>query len=219
MQSIIIVGKNIEELRKKAEEICIENKISKFDVSTLTSEKQIGIAEIRNLTKKIFLTTVKSEKKAVVLESFYGITVEAQNSFLKILEEPPQSSIIIICATSLDFFLPTIISRCNIINLEKVTKLTEQDYKKIIEVLINLKKNKIPLALVISQDNSKTREDALLFLESLMITTHNLVGEREGFSGKEVAKMLKDFQKFYTIIKTTNVNVRFALENLFLNLF
>lgn len=219
MQSLLIVGKNTLDLQKKAEEICIENKISKFDIEIFSSEKQIGIVDIRNLTKKIFLKTFKSEKKALILNAYLGITQDAQNAFLKILEEPPLSTIIIILVTSLDFVLPTILSRCTIINLEKITKLTDEQEDKYLQVLLSLKKDKIGNALVLAQDNSKTKEDALLFLEGLIITTHDLIGKDKDFNDKEIAKMLKDFQKFYTIIKTTNVNARFALENLFLNLF
>ena len=219
MQSLLIVGKNTLDLQKKAEEICIENKISKFDIEIFSSEKQIGIVDIRNLTKKIFLKTFKSEKKALILNAYLGITQDAQNAFLKILEEPPLSTIIIILVTSLDFVLPTILSRCTIINLEKITKLTDEQESKYLQVLLSLKKDKIGNALVLAQDNSKTKEDALLFLEGLIITTHDLIGKDKDFNDKEIAKMLKDFQKFYTIIKTTNVNARFALENLFLNLF
>lgn len=219
MQSLIVTGKDIDRLREKANEIILENKVSKFDIETLSSEKQIGISEIRNLQKKIFLTTVKSEKKAVVLEAFFGITIEAQNSFLKILEEPPLSTIIIILATSLDSFLPTIVSRCNLISLEKTKKLTSEEVEENVKILKELKENKIGAALFFAQENGKTKESALSFLEGLINASNILIGNNDNFSDKEITKMLKDFQKFYTIIKTTNVNVRFALENLLLNLF
>lgn len=218
MQSILIVSKTKDNLQKKAQEIVDENNISKFDVQTYTSDKQIGIPDIRALQKTIFLTTVKSEKKAVIIEAFLGMTQEAQNAFLKILEEPPLSTIIIILVSSLDFILPTVMSRCNLINLDTVAKLTNEQAQKNLQILLLLKKDKIANALTLAQDNSKTKEDALAFLQGLTITAHSLIGQNNDFSDKEITKMLKDFQKFYTIIKSTNVNVRFALENLFLNI-
>jgi DNA polymerase-3 subunit delta' len=218
MQSVIILGKDIQELQKKAQEIISENKISPFDIQTFESEKQIGIGDIRSIGEKIFLTTVKSRKKAVVLKAYNGMTIDAQNAFLKILEEPPLSTIIIILTLSLDFILPTILSRCNLINLEKSKKLSEDEYSKNLSILLSLKKDRVGNALILAQNYSKTKQMALNFLEGLILTTENLIQRNDKISDKDLAKMLKDFQKFYTIIKTTNVNTRFALENLLLNI-
>ena len=168
MQSLIIVGNNAQELKNKALEIAKENKISKFDVEIITTEKAVGIGDIRNLQKSLFLRPLESDKKAVILESFYGATIEAQNAFLKVLEEPPLSTVILILSTSLDFFLPTVLSRCKIINLEKTKKLTKEEISQNLEILNSLEKNHISNALVIAQNYSKDRETALDFLESLI---------------------------------------------------
>ena len=213
MQSLIIVGNNAQELKNKALEIAKENKISKFDVEIITTEKAVGIGDIRNLQKNLFLKPLEGDKKAVILESFYGATIEAQNAFLKVLEEPPLSTIILILATSLDFFLPTVLSRWKIINLEKTKKLTKEEISQNLEILNSLEKNHISNALVIAQNYSKDKETALDFLESLIISVHQNLG-----NDKKLGRVLKKLQKTHTIIKTTNVNVRFALENLFLNL-
>ena len=213
MQSLIIVGNNAQELKNKALEIAKENKISKFDVEIITTEKAVGIGDIRNLQKNLFLKPLEGHKKAVILESFYGATIEAQNAFLKVLEEPPLSTVILILSTSLDFFLPTVLSRCKIINLEKTKKLTKEEISQNLELLNSLEKNHISNALVIAQNYSKDKETALDFLESLIISVHQNLG-----NDKKLGRVLKKLQKTHTIIKTTNVNVRFALENLFLNL-
>lgn len=213
MQSLIIVGKDTQGLKNKALEIAKENKISKFDVEIITTEKAVGIGDIRNLQKNLFLKPIEGDKKEIILEAFFGMTIESQNAFLKVLEEPPLSTIIIILSTSLDFFLPTVLSRCQVINLEKTKKLTKEEISKNLEILNSLKKNHISNALVIAQNYSKDRETALQFLESLIISVHqNLEND------KKLGRVLKKLQKTHTIIKTTNVNVRFALENLFLNL-
>ena len=110
MQSILIVG-TIEKTKEAAQKLCLENKISKFDVQTIETEKAVGIGDIRNLQKKLFLKPIKSETKAVILEAFLGMTLDSQNAFLKVLEEPPAHTIIIILAISLDFVLFPVLSR------------------------------------------------------------------------------------------------------------
>jgi DNA polymerase III gamma/tau subunit len=216
MQSLIIVGGDIQKLKDRAQEICSDNKISKFDIEDFQSEKAVGIGDIRALQKKIFLKPLESEKKAVILQAFLGMTNDSQNAFLKILEEPPENTIIIVLATSLDFFLPTVISRCKVINLEKEKTLTQEELQTNLRILSSLR---FPSnALIIAQDFSKDRQTALQFLEGLIITSEQSLNSSFDFTPKDLQKILKDLQKTYTIIKTTNVNVRFALENLFLNL-
>jgi DNA polymerase-3 subunit delta' len=217
MQSILIVGQ-IENVREEAQKICRENNVSRFDIEVIEAEKAVGIGDIRNLQKKLFLKPIKSEKKAVILEAFSGMTTDSQNAFLKVLEEPPASAILMILAKSLDFVLPTILSRCILINLDKVNKLPNEAIEENIKILLELKNGGYGNALVIAQNNSKNKEVALLFLEDLLISAHYALesGNKE-ISTKDLQKILKNLQKTYTLIKTTNVAPRFALENLFLN--
>lgn len=210
MQSVIILGKE-KQAREEAESIIRQNKISKFDVHTFASEKAIGIPDIRLLQKDIFLKPGFSEKKAIVIETFNSITVDAQNAFLKTLEEPPQSTIILILTKNLDYFLPTVLSRCNLITIKPNKKSTTED-TSYLQLLISVLENK-ENPLVIAQDYSKDKNTALDFLENLIIAA-----EANLEIDKSMKKALKDLQKTYTTIKTTNVSPRFALENLLLNL-
>lgn len=219
MQSVIILSKDKGKIQKELDKIILGNKIYKFDVEKIQTEKTVGIETIRNLQKKIFLKPFKGDKKIVILESFLGITIEAQNAFLKILEEPPLSTTIVISSNSLDFFLPTILSRCTVINLDKSEKLKDETYEENLQVLKELKKGSTSYALKISQDNGKGREEALFLLEGLIITADQLLKNNDDFSLGEIKNILKSIQKTHTIIKTTNVAPRFALENLFLNLY
>jgi DNA polymerase-3 subunit delta' len=211
MQSTIILG-NPKNCNEKLNEIIKQQKISKFDVTVITSEKTIGIPDIKNLQKNIYLKPLRSDQKAVVLEAFLGATIEAQNAFLKILEEPPQNTIIFILLQSLDFVLPTVSSRCNVINLKQQYKPEENEKEEYLKLLDQIKDKTIN-PLIIAQDHGKDKETALFFLEKLIsVLETNLV------KNPTQGKILKNLQKSYTLIKTTNTNVRFALENLFLNL-
>ena len=219
MQSILITGKDAQKLKEEAQNICTKNKISKFDVEIFQTEKAVGIGDIRALQKKIFLKPAESEKKAIILEAFFGMTNDSQNAFLKILEEPPESTVIIILVTSLDFVLPTVLSRCALINIEKLSGLSNEEITYNLKLLSALKNADTVLALKISQENGKNRETALHFLEDLIISTHGSLEKNTDLPPHEIGKVLKNLQKTHTIIKTTNVSPRFALENLFLNLF
>jgi DNA polymerase III delta prime subunit len=218
MQSILITGKDQEQVRLTAQKICAENQISRFDKEIIATEKIVGIGDIRKLQEKLFLKPLESEIKAVILEAFFGMTADSQNAFLKVLEEPPADTIIIILATSLDFVLPTVLSRCKLISLAKIEKLSSEEIDENLKIIEQLKNGGASKALKIAQDNGKDREMALQFLEGLIISLHSaLENKNEQFPGDELLRVLKALQKTYTIIKTANVAPRFALENLFLN--
>jgi DNA polymerase III gamma/tau subunit len=138
------------------------------------------------------------------------MTPDSQNAFLKVLEEPPADTLIIILTVSLDFVLPTVLSRCSLINLDQVKKISDEEIAENLKLIGELKNGAASKALKIAGDYGKDREVALAFLEGLIISLHTKLES-------ENLQILKDLQKTYTIIKTTNVAPRLALENLFLN--
>lgn len=48
------------------------------------------------------------------------MTVQAQNALLKTLEEPPEYAVILILTTNMETLLPTILSRCVVLNMKPV---------------------------------------------------------------------------------------------------
>ncbi len=215
MHSFLIIGKPIDKAKAYALELCQKEKIDKFDISLIESEKAIGIAQVRDFQKKIYLKPFKSSKKAVVLNAGFGITTESQNALLKVLEEPPNNTIIIILAESAESVLPTILSRCKIISLEK-NNLGQKDLAEYKKILLSIKEKGIGEKLRLAQDNAKTKDEALSFTERLILAGENILKENPN---KELLNAVKLLQKTYTEIKSTNANLRLTMENLFLNLF
>lgn len=214
MQSFIIVSKDIQKAKELVQVMATERKITKFDIFSLETEKAVGIADIRGLTKQIFLKPIQGEQKMVVLEAFFGISIDAQNAFLKILEEPPLSTTIIILANS-NLFLPTILSRCILIELDKEIYIDKTEEKEILEIINRLETLGVGERLKMAQDYSKDKQQALIFLEKLIIITRNqMVINRQLSLGKK----LKVLQKYYKELKQSNVNLRLSLENIFLQI-
>ncbi|HSX15068.1 MAG TPA: hypothetical protein VLE72_04170 [Candidatus Saccharimonadales bacterium] len=80
-------------------------------------DKRLGIEQVQTLQQALSSRPMtEATTRVVVIDSDSGITPEAQNRLLKTLEEPPESTIIIIKATEIDQLLPTIRSRCQIIH-------------------------------------------------------------------------------------------------------
>lgn len=73
------------------------------------------IEDARELTKITSLSF--KEKTAVIIENIDAATEEAQNAFLKNLEEPQKNIIFILTAKNINNVIPTIISRCNVLEI------------------------------------------------------------------------------------------------------
>lgn len=79
----------------------------------LRDQKNISIEDIRSIQKAMQLKTPGKNdfRRAVIIEQAETMSTEAQNAFLKLLEEPPADTLIILTVSYLRHLLPTIISR------------------------------------------------------------------------------------------------------------
>jgi len=91
----------------------------------------IKIEQIREIRKDIELKPFKIKKKVYIIDKAEKMTLEASNCLLKTIEEPPYYAIIILICSKIDPILPTIISRCQIVNFGLITSL------KIKKLLLN----------------------------------------------------------------------------------
>ena len=72
----------------------------------------IKIEQIQQMQREIFLHPFEAKFKVFIILDAEDLTPEAANCLLKILEEPPRDSLIILIASGLGRIFPTIISRC-----------------------------------------------------------------------------------------------------------
>jgi DNA polymerase-3 subunit delta' len=83
------------------------------DILFITPDDQnIKIEQIRNLNRHFGFKPVSGRFRVSIIHRAETMTEEAANSFLKILEEPPQGNILILNVTEPLDLLPTIVSRC-----------------------------------------------------------------------------------------------------------
>lgn len=101
------------------------------DIIKVTHEKEtaISVDEIRDqLVSSIEIKPYKSPYKIYIIEDGQYMNVQAQNAVLKTIEEPPEYGIIIILTNSVEKLLPTILSRCILLNIKPVKENDIYDY-------------------------------------------------------------------------------------------
>jgi DNA polymerase III delta prime subunit len=109
------------------EKATIENLLADAYVKELRpSGTSIGIEEVRELRKFLMLKTTgqRAIRRVVIIEDAHAMTTEAQNAFLKLLEEPPTDTAIIITADHPQHLLPTVNSRVQMVRVLPPDKST-----------------------------------------------------------------------------------------------
>lgn len=89
--------------------------------------KEIKLEAIKRLQKEFSLTSFSKNYRIAIIRNAQKLNLSAQNALLKILEEPPENTTIILVAEDTKELLPTIISRCQIkqFNLLSENELSE----------------------------------------------------------------------------------------------
>lgn len=98
----------------------------------LETDTSIKIQEIRSLKRD---TQFKQEQYNVwLIKDADKMTLQAANSFLKLLEEPPEYVVWILLTTNLASILPTIVSRCQVISFPR---LSDDIVRKLLQEKVN----------------------------------------------------------------------------------
>lgn len=94
-----------------------------------SEKKSLGVDEVREqIVETVDWKPYRYEKKIYILEKADTLTVQAQNAFLKTLEEPPAYAVFLLLAERQEVFLPTILSRVTQCRLRPLSEETVAAY-------------------------------------------------------------------------------------------
>lgn len=93
-------------------------------------KKGMGVNEIRELIEETNKKPFEGEKKVIIIYKSEKMTQQAQNAFLKTIEEPPKGVYIILLCENSQAILDTMKSRCQI---HKLNMLTEEEIRQYID--------------------------------------------------------------------------------------
>ncbi len=133
-----------EAIEKKAEDHFYKIKIPKSN--------RILIQSIRELRKTLYLKSEPSGRKIVLIFDAHLLSVgmgETANALLKILEEPPENTTLILVTDHVELLLPTILSRCQRVGIPRLNDIFIQDWLQMKMV----KDSEIQLLAGLSQGN------------------------------------------------------------------
>ncbi len=87
------------------------------DGKTPKSSREIRVDQVRSLTDFLGIASFRGGRRVVILAPAEAMNATAANTLLKMLEEPPPATMFVLAADALDEVLPTIRSRCVLVEV------------------------------------------------------------------------------------------------------
>ena len=116
-----LAGGNHPDFRHVVSEADAESGEEAEDAERKKASRQIRIDQIRDLEGFVFVGGHRQGARVVVVEPAEAMNIAAENSLLKILEEPPANVYFILISSQWRRLLPTIRSRCRMLKLGRPT--------------------------------------------------------------------------------------------------
>ena len=91
------------------------------DIIEIDAASNNGVEEVRNLIEKVKYAPIEGKYKVYIIDEVHMMSTGAFNALLKTIEEPPEHVIFIFATTEPHKVLPTIISRCQRFDFNKVS--------------------------------------------------------------------------------------------------
>lgn len=110
------------------------------DIIEIDAASNNGVDEVRNLIDKVKYAPMQGKYKVYIIDEVHMMTTGAFNALLKTIEEPPAHVVFILATTEPNKVIPTIISRCQRFDFNKVS---QKDIEKRLSIVCKEEKIEI----------------------------------------------------------------------------
>ena len=208
MQSLIVIAHKNQGLAHIAIASTLFPQTHSLDELVIEPEPSIGIDAIRAAQSFLISPPLKSTLKRIIVIDAHTMTVEAQNSMLKMLEEPQSYAQIILLTHSIDSLLPTVQSRCQILHLRIKP---EEMSAETVTLVAKLERASISEKIALAQPFAKSKQEAIELIQQLLLTQ-----QAELASMRSLQQVNRIEALFDALTKLqANSNTRLVLEQLF----
>ena len=97
------------------------NEQRSYNISELDAASNNSVEDIRQLVDQVRIPPQIGKYKVYIVDEVHMLSTAAFNAFLKTLEEPPHHAIFILATTEKHKILPTILSRCQVYDFQRIT--------------------------------------------------------------------------------------------------
>ena len=139
------------------------NEQRSYNIFELDAASNNGVDQIKTLMEQTRIPPQVGKYKVFIIDEVHMLSAQAFNAFLKTLEEPPSHVIFILATTEKHKILPTILSRCQIYDFERMTVANTIAHLKMVAEKEGVKYEEQALAVIAEKADGGMRDALSIF--------------------------------------------------------
>ncbi len=150
------------------------NNNSSFNVHELDAASNNSVEDIRSLVEQVRYAPQTGKYKIYIIDEVHMLSNSAFNAFLKTLEEPPAYAIFILATTERHKIIPTILSRCQIFDFNRIRLEDMVQHLGSIAQKEEIKADEDALHLIAQKADGALRDALSIFDQMVTFSGHHL---------------------------------------------
>lgn len=156
-------------------ESCVSfNSSRSFNIHELDAASNNSVEGIRKLIEQVRIPPQISKYSVYIIDEVHMLSQSAFNAFLKTLEEPPAHAIFILATTEKHKILPTILSRCQIYDFNRIRVEDTVTYLEFIAKTENVKYETEALNVIAQKADGAMRDALSIFDQVVSFSDNNI---------------------------------------------
>lgn len=148
-----------------------------FNIFELDAASNNSVDDIRSLTDQVRIPPQTGSYKVYIIDEVHMLSQAAFNAFLKTLEEPPAHAIFILATTEKHKIIPTILSRCQIFDFNRIRVIDIKNYLKQICEKENITAEDDALHIIAQKADGAMRDALSIFDRVVSFSGNNVTLE------------------------------------------
>ena len=181
-----------------------------LNIHELDAASNNSVDDIRSLIEQVRILPQIGKYSLFIIDEVHMLSSQAFNAFLKTLEEPPKHAVFILATTEKHKIIPTILSRCQVYDFNRIKVEDAVDYLKHIAQQEGVAYDEESLNLIAQKADGGMRDALSMFDKAVSFCNSNL-------QYKEVAQTLNvlDYDTYFSMTELllkgdyTNALIRF----------
>ena len=187
-------GENVEACDKC--DSCVSfNENASLNIYELDAASNNSVDDIRELINQVRVPPQLGTHKVYIIDEVHMLSTQAFNAFLKTLEEPPKHAIFILATTEKHKIIPTILSRCQIFDFNRIKVSDMANHLANIAAKENITADPEALHLI-SQKADGALRDALSIFDQIVTFAGNNITYKQVLENLNIL----DYDYYFRIV-------------------
>lgn len=175
------------------------NENRSLNIIELDAASNNGVDDIRSLVEQVQIPPTDGNYRVFIIDEVHMLTSAAFNAFLKTLEEPPSYVIFILATTEKHKIIPTILSRCQIYDFNRITISDIIDHLEMIAAQEGMTTERAALNIIARKADGAMR-DALSIFDQVAassrgnITYQSTIDNLNVLDSRYYGRLVEDFR-------------------------